>query len=417
MNEHLENPGADSCFVRTEFVHWNPGEYVKLQVLPPSQMAWVAQILIWGLLFGLTGGFVIYTCFQTFVGIDSISFLESVLIAGVPMATIGTIHLVGAGTSRTLEIDWESRQLTACTRAKKKIYSMNDIKVLVLRGSYFERYHIRHTSSGGMITRTEKNYRAQVHAQIENRATCENEEVLILDTDSKLLLVERALEELALYAKQLANKLGVDLQTEASTKERYGFLVALTRAPKWLHVLLVMQLLLSASWIAWSAQPAFTSYELQNAIVERGGTISERGDWEIEGTQYGPLAVYSFEDHSLTDTEFLELGELLLTSESFELNLSGTRITDVGLKAIAGNAQLIAIDLYGTSVTNRGAATIGSCSSLVAINLSKTKVTRAALVDFKHLKKLKSLWIAGNILPTCRSKSTRTGFKTLLAAE
>jgi len=394
MNEHFEDPGTDSCFLRTKFVHWNPGEYVKLQVLSPPQMAWVAQILIWGLVFGLSGGFVVHACFQTFVGVDSISYLEAVLIAGVPMATLGAIHLAGTDIARSLEIDWETRQLSSCTRAKKKVYRMDDLKMLVLRGSYFERYHFRDLSEG-MITRTEKNYRAQLHAAIENRETCENEEVLILDTDSKQLHVEMALEELAPYAVELAKKLGVGLQTEASTKERYGFFVALARAPKWLHVLLAMQFLFSASWITWHAQPAFRGHELQNAIVECGGTISERGDWEIEGTQYGPLAVYSFEDHPLTDTEFLELGELLLASERFELNLSGTRITDVGLKAIAGNAQLIAINLYGTSVTDRGAATIGSCCSLVAINLSKTRVTRAALDDIKHLKNLKSLWIAG----------------------
>lgn len=86
-------------------------------------------------------------------------------------------------------------------------------------------------------------------------------------------------------------------------------------------------------------------------------------------------------DQPVTDAD---LASLKPSIES--LNLTNTRITDAGLKHLAGLKKLRKIFLDGTRVTGKGLPHLAGLSSLVLLSLSGTKVNDAALAHLKGLR-------------------------------
>jgi hypothetical protein len=90
----------------------------------------------------------------------------------------------------------------------------------------------------------------------------------------------------------------------------------------------------------------------------------------------------------------------------FGLNLSFTRITDAGLKELAGFKQLQALDLGETKITGAGLKELASLKQLQVLDLGFAKVTDAGLKGLAGLKQLQTL-VLGD------TKITDAGLKEL----
>ena len=77
------------------------------------------------------------------------------------------------------------------------------------------------------------------------------------------------------------------------------------------------------------------------------------------------------------------------------LNLSGTQVTDKGLKELGALKNLAGLDLSGTKVTDEGLKELAPLQNLTRINLSGTKVTDAGLKALAALKNLTTLDLDG----------------------
>lgn len=121
------------------------------------------------------------------------------------------------------------------------------------------------------------------------------------------------------------------------------------------------------------------------------------------GAYAGPIAT----DSELVHANFAIMGKAC-TDQSLallaglepvlhELNLSGTSVTDVGLKQVTGYGRLERLNLSRTPVTDAGVATVASMKSLTWLNLHNTAVGDAAVDAMAGMKGLRGavLWRTG----------------------
>ena len=73
------------------------------------------------------------------------------------------------------------------------------------------------------------------------------------------------------------------------------------------------------------------------------------------------------------------------------LDLSGTAVTDAGLKGLAGLTDLVELDLSGTRATGAGCSGLGGLKSLKSLNLSDANVTDLGLKGVAALQSVESL--------------------------
>lgn len=76
-----------------------------------------------------------------------------------------------------------------------------------------------------------------------------------------------------------------------------------------------------------------------------------------------------------------------------EAELARTKVTDDGLRAIAGWENLRSLDLTRTAVTSRGLAGLVSLKKLERLNLTSTGVDDAGLQALREIPALQRLWV------------------------
>jgi hypothetical protein len=146
--------------------------------------------------------------------------------------------------------------------------------------------------------------------------------------------------------------------------------------------------------------------------------------WQEAGATVGWMRVYQYgfvhfvsedagEPGDVLAFRFAEwkagvLGRLPPPEAGFGLYLGGTKVTDAGLKELAGLKSLQTLNLVGTQVTDAGLKELAGLKSLQTLNLNDTQVTDAGLKELAGLK-LKFLFIPD------RAK-TDLGLKHYLAA-
>ncbi len=79
-----------------------------------------------------------------------------------------------------------------------------------------------------------------------------------------------------------------------------------------------------------------------------------------------------------------------------EAELARTKITDAGLKTLAGCENLRAIDLTRTAVTSVGLRSLVALKKLETLNLTDTAVDDAGVAQVKSLPALRRLWLFGS---------------------
>src|SRR5713226_1401568 len=101
------------------------------------------------------------------------------------------------------------------------------------------------------------------------------------------------------------------------------------------------------------------------------------------------------------------LAKLPTPTMAFGLDLSGTQVTDAGLKDLAGLKSLQMLNLYYASrITDAGLKELAGLKNLQTLYLGFTKVTDAGLKELAGLKSLQSLYLGD-------TKVTDTGLKEL----
>lgn len=115
-------------------------------------------------------------------------------------------------------------------------------------------------------------------------------------------------------------------------------------------------------------------------------------------------AVPAFDAHTATtDAALIDLPS---ADVPFGLKLSNSKITDVGLKFLAGHKNLTALELVYTKVTDTGLKDLAKLPNLGLLNLRSTEVTDAGLKELAGLARLSALDLANN-------KVTDAGLKAL----
>jgi hypothetical protein len=78
-----------------------------------------------------------------------------------------------------------------------------------------------------------------------------------------------------------------------------------------------------------------------------------------------------------------------------EAELARTKVTDKGMEAVGGWANLVSIDLTHTAVTSDGVGRLASLGRLETLNLTATKVDSRGVALAKKLPALRTLWAFG----------------------
>jgi serine/threonine protein kinase/Leucine-rich repeat (LRR) protein len=78
-----------------------------------------------------------------------------------------------------------------------------------------------------------------------------------------------------------------------------------------------------------------------------------------------------------------------------DLGLGGTKVTDAGLKELAGLKSLQQLDLFATQVTDAGLKELAGFQALQILGLGGTQVTDAGLKELTGLKSLQRLYLGG----------------------
>ena len=94
------------------------------------------------------------------------------------------------------------------------------------------------------------------------------------------------------------------------------------------------------------------------------------------------------DDHALA--QLAPIADLIVDAE-----LARTKVTDAGLKALAGCVNLRNLDLTRTAVTSSGLAALVALKHLESLNLTETQVDAAGVAGLKALPELKHVWLFG----------------------
>lgn len=89
------------------------------------------------------------------------------------------------------------------------------------------------------------------------------------------------------------------------------------------------------------------------------------------------------------------IGKLPAPDVPFALALTGTAVTDAGLKELAHLKSLTTLYLYNTAVTDAGLKELAAFDNLVALDLGRTAITDAGLKELAQLKRLTALHLLG----------------------
>ncbi|MDW7996018.1 MAG: hypothetical protein RMI91_15330 [Gemmatales bacterium] len=81
--------------------------------------------------------------------------------------------------------------------------------------------------------------------------------------------------------------------------------------------------------------------------------------------------------------------------EVTELDLSGTRVTDAGLKELAALKKLTELNLQRTPITDAGLKELAALQNLRKLQLWNTRITDAGLKELARLKSLAVLCVGG----------------------
>lgn len=103
------------------------------------------------------------------------------------------------------------------------------------------------------------------------------------------------------------------------------------------------------------------------------------------------------ESLNLTGTRVTDVGlkELAQCGNLKELGLASTQITDAGLKELKGLKNLKALDLSFTQITDVGLGNLRECKSISILDLGHSTITDAGLKDVGHLGNLTALSLIG----------------------
>jgi hypothetical protein len=124
------------------------------------------------------------------------------------------------------------------------------------------------------------------------------------------------------------------------------------------------------------------------ALDELGGMVN----WEEQG-QGDPRLEVNFSNKPITDAHLKEIIQQLKRDKEFRyLDLSGTRVTDEGLKGLKELKHLRTLVLSRTEVTDAGLKGLEQVESL---DLSRTRVTDGGVKGLKNHKRLKWLNLDG----------------------
>ena len=106
-----------------------------------------------------------------------------------------------------------------------------------------------------------------------------------------------------------------------------------------------------------------------------------------------PLLAVSFisKEAATGDKEFAELAPLL--GNIAWLDLSRTKVSDVGLQGLSKATRLVRLDLHATAVTDAGLGSLKDAKELRTLNLYGTAVTDAGLVELEGLSALEDLYL------------------------
>lgn len=150
----------------------------------------------------------------------------------------------------------------------------------------------------------------------------------------------------------------------------------------------------AAALIGWRL---YQPYRLQREVRALGGLV------EFHDTRTGPLLLNPFvRGRKATELilEGLPIGDTWLADHpelgrlpGLSINLSGTRVTDAGLKQLATMTEITGLVLTDTQITDSGLVELGGLPKLMFLDLSGTRVGDQGIASLRECKDLPILWL------------------------
>ncbi len=130
-----------------------------------------------------------------------------------------------------------------------------------------------------------------------------------------------------------------------------------------------------------------------NELEKLGARISEENEPLIESSVN---MVVLFPEHFDKDGEILpEVLQPLRNIRSCLLGLFESRITDDGLKALAGYRNVLGLNFHNTMISDEGLVHVSQLRQLLLLKLSHTRITHDGITRLANLNKLELIYVAG----------------------
>jgi uncharacterized membrane protein len=139
------------------------------------------------------------------------------------------------------------------------------------------------------------------------------------------------------------------------------------------------------------AKPAFkVDDSLKTLVTQLGSEFPAALQFESQNSNHVVFTAAGLRD-KFGDAELAKLGPVLPSMVS--LDLSNTRVTDSGVKALAGATDLKSLRLAKTQVTDAALPLLAGLSQLESLNLYGTQVTNQGILQLASLTGLKKLYL------------------------
>jgi len=169
------------------------------------------------------------------------------------------------------------------------------------------------------------------------------------------------------------------------------------RWPLWFGVAVILIVPAIAAYVVWTkyrgaeAKAAALAQQLGGKVTWNDGRLSG-------GSSRRHVMALSFAGSHFNDAQLSRFTPWWWhLPQLSDLDLSGTAITDDGLKHLSG-CPIKHLSLSGTKITNYGLRHLVECPALASLSLSKTAIDDAGLENVCALSNLRSLYLDGTAI-------------------
>lgn len=362
----------------TEIVAWKPRQRVEFHTPAAPAVAYAIVGAMGAIIFGAIGGFVA-------------SSAEQPLAIGLGIGAVGGTALTSfilffLGRRRQVVFDWSRAELSCHTGRRLQTRPLSDVEGLALRGIDVHRQRLEET---GPRHRSKRRYRCRLCLLLTDR------EVWLGQTFRHSSSPDTPFQELAPLTRALAESLEVPWRWDEYATFKARPFEEVWESPRTAAIAAAAMVLLFLGWMLATGIDWSGTAEAARRIQAHGGEVLQLSELNFrDWTVLEDFWKVKFDDAGFDDQQLLQLKESLAVFPKLALDLSGTRVTDRAIGALADLKNLRVLNLRTTAVSDAGLAELKRLDDVVYLDLRLTRMTEGGLAHLAHIESLRFLFLA-----------------------